>query len=151
MAMKCELKQVQAASQWTSCAAVRCPAQILVVDAVNGPANVLVDTVSLLMDREVCVMLVDEPFDAVRALEYYHFDLVVVGVEDKQPIQLAVLPQLHALGTDTPFLVVGRDLPRIYRQYARNYGVREVLNVPERATDLKTLVARMTEHYLATA
>ncbi len=131
-----------------SCEAFSCAVQVLVIDQLNGPANVLVDTVSLLLDREISVTSVDEYDDALRALDYYHFDLIVVGLHEQHPIQLSILPHLQQAHPETPILAVGRDLPRQYRQYARNYGVREVLNVPERAADLKMLVAHMAERYL---
>lgn len=134
-----------------TCETVCCPAQVLVVDRPNGPASVLVDTISLLLDRDVSVMLVDESADALRALEYYCFDLVVVGLENQQPVQLTVLPHIHTQDPDVPVVVVGRDLPRLYRQYARTYGAREVLNLPERSADLKMLLERMARHYLTPA
>jgi DNA-binding NtrC family response regulator len=131
-----------------ACQAFSCAVQVLVIDPVNGPANVLIDTVSLLVDRDISVTSVDDHADALRALEYYHFDLIVVGLLAQHPLQLAILPHIQQIQPETPVLAVGRDLPRLYRQYARNYGVREVLNVPERAADLKTLIARMADRYL---
>ncbi len=136
------------AASLSSSNAITCPIQILVIDWVNGPANILVDTISLLLDREVSVTSVDEQGDALRALDYYHFDLVVVGLQENRPLQLTILPQVHAQNPDRPILAVGRNLPRLYQQYARNYGAREVLNIPERSADLKALVAHMAERYL---
>lgn len=124
-----------------------CPVQILVIDQLNGPANILIDTISLLLNRDVSVTLVDSHDDAFRVLEFYPFDLVVVGLQADQPIQLTILPWLHDERPDRPILVVGRDMPRQYRQYARAYGAREVLNMPERAADLKMLVRHMAERY----
>ena len=135
-------------NQLRSCEAFSCAVQVLVIDQVNGPADILVDTVSLLLDREISVTSVDEYADALRALDYYHFDLIVVGLHEQRPIELTILPRLQQTHPETPILAVGRDLPRQYRQYARNYGVREVLSVPERAADLKMLVAHMAERYL---
>lgn len=127
---------------------VTCPLQVLVVDRVGGPADVLVHTVSLLLDREVSVVLVDDHADVMRALDYYHFDLVVVGVQDNRPLQLTVLPRIHEQNPERVILAVGRQLPRLYQQYARAYGAREVFNVPERAADLRHLVQRMADRYL---
>jgi DNA-binding NtrC family response regulator len=144
-------RQVQLASvfhQISSCEAFSCAVQVLVIDDPNGPANILVDTISLLLDREISVITVESHADALCALEYYHFDLAVIGLYEQRPIQLTVLPRIQQAHPDLPMLAVGRNLPRLYRQYARNYGAREVLNVPERAADLKTLVTRMAERYL---
>jgi DNA-binding NtrC family response regulator len=131
-----------------SCEAFSCAVQVLVIDHINGPASVLIDTVSLLLDRDISVTTVDEHADALRALDYYHFDLVVVGLYEQRPFQLTILPRIHQMHPETAILAVGRHLPRLYRQYARNYGAREILNMPERAADLKTLIAHMAERYL---
>jgi DNA-binding NtrC family response regulator len=131
-----------------ACQAFSCAVQVLVIDPVNGPANILIDTVSLLLDRDISVTSVDDHADALRALEYYHFDLIVVGLHGQHPLRLSILPRIQQMQPDTPLLAVGRDLPRLYQQYARNYGAREVLNMPERAADLKTLVVRMADRYL---
>ena len=135
-------------NQLRSCEAFSCAVQVLVIDQPNGPANVLVDTISLLLDREISVTSADEHAEALRTLDYYHFDLIVVGLHEQRPIQLTILPHIHQTQPDTPILAVGRSLPRLYRQYARNFGAREVLNMPERAADLKALVERMAERYL---
>jgi DNA-binding NtrC family response regulator len=135
-------------SRLSSCEAFSCAVQILVVDHPNGPAHVLVDTISLLLDQEVSVTLIEDHYDALYALENFHFDLVVVGLNEQRPIQLSVLPRIQQTRPGTPILAVGHSLPRLYRQYARNYGAREVLNMPERAADLKGLVRHMADRYL---
>jgi DNA-binding NtrC family response regulator len=145
---RCDLANTFLETSFSACETVTCPVQILVIDRVNGPANVLVDTISLLLDREVSVTKVDDHADALRALNYYDFDVIVIGLQENSPLQLSILPQLHADHPDRPILAVGRRLPRIYQQYARTYGAREVLNMPERAAELKTLVARLAERYL---
>lgn len=133
----------------SSRASVRCPAQVLVIDRRNGPAHTLVDTASLLLDRDVSVVVVDNHADALHALEFFCFDLVVVGLEDRQPLQLTVLPEVQMVCPALPILAVGHDLPLLYRQYARKHGACEVLNLPRRASDLKTLIAHLAVRYLA--
>lgn len=135
----------QQETRFSSCA---CPVQILVIDHLNGPASILVDTISLLLHHHISVTLVEDHQDALRALDYYAFDLIVVGLHEARSIQLAILPWLHDDQPDRPILVVGRDVPRQYQQYARTYGARDVLTVPGRAADLKRLVARVAERYL---
>jgi DNA-binding NtrC family response regulator len=137
--------------QFSSCDAVTCPVQVLVIDRVNGPANILTDTISLLLDQEISVTSVEEHADALRALEYYHFDLVVVGLYSDRPAQLALLPHLHDQYPDHPILAIGRRVPPLIERYARTYGARDVIDFPERAADLKTLVARVAEEYLQPA
>jgi CheY-like chemotaxis protein len=133
----------------TRYAAVGCPAQVLVIDRVDGPAHVLVDTISRLSDCEVSVTLVDDLSDALRATACCGFDLVVVGLEDKRPVQLTVLPHLRIQNPDLPLAVIGRNLSHFDRQYARQHGVSEVLDVPERAADLKVMIADLSERYLS--
>lgn len=128
--------------------AFRCPAQVLVVDRPNGPAHVLVDTVSLLLNQGVSVTLVDHPDDALRALEFYDFDLVVVGLDAHYLVDLSVLAPLRTSHPRLPALVVGRRLPHLLRQRARQLGADDVLELPDRAADLKALVARMADDYL---
>ena len=126
----------------------RCPAQVLVIDRPNGPANVLVDTVSLLLNQGISVVLVDEQDDALRALDFYDFDLVIVGVDARHLVNLSIVAPLHAEKPDIPVLVVGRCLPHLLRQRARQLGAEDVVELPDRAADLKTLVARMADRYL---
>ena len=127
------------------------PAQILVVDRMQGPADVLIHTVSLLAGRHLSVTLVENHVDALRALRCCAFDLVVVGLEPTQSLQLIILSRIHEVAPNLPILVVGRTLPHLYKQYARHYGAREVLDLPDRAADLKALVHLMFESYLDSA
>ncbi|MBI5957168.1 MAG: hypothetical protein HY866_00435 [Chloroflexi bacterium] len=143
-----DLKNSLVKTSFASADVISCPLQVLVIDRVGGPANVLIDTISLLLNREISVTSVDDHGDALRALDYYDFDVVVIGLQENRPIQLAVLPQIHTHYPDRPILAVGRRLPRIYQQYARTYGAREVLNMPERAADLKELVTHLSDRYL---
>ena len=133
--------------QLSVCAAATCPVQVLVVDDCNGPASVLISTISLLLNREVSVTTLEDHTDALRALTYYQFDLVVVGLQVNRPLQLTVLPRVYDQNPQRPLLAVGRNLPRLYQQYARTYGASDVLNMPTRAADLKQLVRRMAERY----
>ncbi len=139
------------ANRLASATAFSYPVQILVLDIVNGPADILVNTISLLLDADVSVMLVDDPADALRALEYYSFDLIVIGLHEKRPLQLAIVPSIRAQASERPVLAVGRRPSQRHRRYAHHYGVREVVALPERAADLKALVARVVSRYLAAA
>jgi DNA-binding NtrC family response regulator len=125
--------------------------QVLVIDEPNGPASVLINTISLLLDREISVTAIEDHAEALRALDDYAFDLVMVGLHEQRAAQLTILPRLQHDCPDLPVLAVGQDLPLPYQQYARNYGAREVLDLPRRAADLKQLVAHVAERYLAIA
>ncbi len=131
--------------------AFRCPAQVLVIDRPNGPANVLVDTVSLLLNQGISVVLVDQQDDALRALEFYDFDLVVVGVDARHLVDLSILAPVRVEHPAVPVLVVGRRLPHLLRDRARRLGADDVVELPERAADLKALVGQMAGAYLSPA
>ncbi|NDJ74684.1 MAG: response regulator [Chloroflexi bacterium] len=137
--------------QLNTYASVGCPAQVLVVDRPGGPAHVLMDTVSLLAEREVSITFVEDHVDAQRALDFYVFDLVVVGLEVQHLDQVVVLRELTALDPRLKVMVVGREMPHFYRRKAYQHGARQVLDVPQRAADLKALVWHMTHCYLRVA
>ncbi|HEX3052199.1 MAG TPA: hypothetical protein VHP83_16185 [Aggregatilineaceae bacterium] len=150
--MQRQTSEIMLFEELTACyAATRCPVQVLVIDRVNGPANILIDTIGLLMEQEISVLSVENYDDAIRAMDYYYFDVVVVGLDGHQPRQMTVLPVVHAHQPDAPILVVGRELSREQRNYARYYGARDVWTVPERAAELKTLLLRMAERYFVSA
>ncbi len=135
----------QSTQQLASCAAFTCPIQVLVIDRPNGPASILIDTISRLLDRDISVTTLDDHGDALRALAYYDFDLAVVGIQPDHPLQLAVLPHLHHQRPDRPIVVVGHKVPSIYRQQARVYGAREIITLPRTAAELKALLAYLAE------
>lgn len=132
-----------------ACAAISCPLQILVVDDPDGPASVLISTISRLLARDVSVTTLDDYGDALRALDCCAFDLIAVGLGANRPLQLTVLPYLHSMDPTRPIVAVGRDLPDPVQRAARIYGAREVLDLPDRAAGLKALLRHMTARYLA--
>jgi len=127
---------------------IRCPAQILVIDRMGGPASVLMNTVSLLLGGEMSLTEVDQRFDVLRALDCFCFDLVVIGVEDDRMLDLTVLPEVKRLRPEVPALVVGKRISSFFQQYARHYGAAEVLDVPHRAAELRDLVRQVIGRYV---
>ena len=146
--MQLQTTLAQSTQQLASCAAFTCPTQVLVIDRPTGPASILIDTISRLLDREVSVTTLDDHSDALRALAYYDFDLAVVGVQPDHPMQLAILPHLHQQRPDRPILVVGHKMPSLYRQQAHIYGARQVITLPHTAAELKALLAYLAENSL---
>ncbi|MBN1679855.1 MAG: hypothetical protein JW966_06155 [Anaerolineae bacterium] len=134
-----------------TCAAFRCPAQVLVIDTVNGPANIVINTVSLLLDRAVSVTSVDEHVDALRALDFYDFDLIVFGLDRQRPLQLALLMHLRDTYPDLALVAIGQHLTVEQKKQARYHGAWDVVDLPERAADLKALVHHLSQRYLHTA
>lgn len=131
--------------------AIACPSQVLVIDRINGPASILIDTLSLLLDDAVSVTTLEDHNDALRALDYYDFGLIVVGVDRWRPAQIALLPHLATRAAGRLIVVIGRDMAPSTLQRARRFGAQEVLFLPDRAADLQALLARLTESYLCAA
>ncbi len=124
------------------------PAHLLVIDRLGGPADVLVDTLRLLADRDLSITLVSDPADALRALTFFPFHAVIVGVQPDQPLDLAVLPPVRTLAPEMPVLVVGRRLPAALARRARQYGACEAVALPERAADLRQLSDHLAADWL---
>lgn len=131
--------------------AIACPPQVLVIDRPDGPASVLLDTLSLLLDGAISVTAVEDHDDALRALDYYDFGLIAVGVDQRRPTQIALLPHLVTRAAGRLIVVIGRDMPSSALQRARRFGAQDVLFLPDRAADLRALLARLNESYLCAA
>lgn len=121
------------------------PLHILVIDRVNGPADVLFDAVRLLMESAIEVTVLEDHDDALRALELCPFDLVVVGLDAQRPMQMALLPHLRG---DTPVIVVSREVTAETLARARRFGALDALMLPQRAAELRALIARLWQEYL---
>ncbi len=132
----------------TDAYSVRCPAQVLVIDRPGGPASVLMDTASRLLDGDLSLTEVDRRFDVLRVLDCFCFDLVVIGVDDDRMVALSLLPEIRHLRPEVPVLVVGNQVPRFFQQYARHYGASEVLNMPRRAAELHEVMRQVFERYV---
>ncbi len=130
---------------------IACPSQVLVIDRTNGPASLLMDTVSLLLDDAVSVTVVEDHDGALRALDYYDFDLIVVGVDQWRPMPIALLPHLATRAAGRLIVVVSRNMPPGTLQRARRFGAQEVIFLPDRAADLQALLAHLAARYLCAA
>jgi DNA-binding response OmpR family regulator len=126
---------------------VGCPAQVLVVDHTNGPANILVDVLSRLFEQVSFVVVVRDD-EALYALNDYEFDLIVVGLENIQMNQFALLRSLRAEHVGIPILLIGQRLSHEDLEHCRQYEVREVIEMPRRAAELKSAVFDIMQRYL---
>jgi len=125
-----------------------CPAQVLVIDRANGPADVLTDLLSRLFEKQVSVMLAIGYDDALYALNRCEFDLVIVGLEDSHTGQLNALKSLHNDYGCIPVVVVGRELNLTDLERCRQYQAQEVIEMPQRAAELKSAVFSIMQRYL---
>jgi CheY-like chemotaxis protein len=139
---------LQAVHQLTAYTTFCCPVQVLVIDRPNGPADVLINTISLLLEREVSVTIVRDDAGALRAMEHSDFNLVVIGLERSQPAQLTLLPHIRRQRPDTPVMLVADHLTAHQERFARQCGADHILTLPERASELRTLAMRLAAGYL---
>lgn len=126
---------------------VDCPAQVLVVDHANGPANILVSVLSRLFGQVSTVLVVHHE-DALFALKDDKFKLIVVGLENIQTNQYALLRSLHAEQVAIPVLLIGHRLSHDDLEHCRQYQIRDVIEMPRRAAELKSAVFDIVQRYL---
>lgn len=141
--MRPETTTSHSLTQTDASRAVRCVAQALVVDRRGGPASILMDTLSRLLDGGLSLTEVDRRFDAMQALDCFCFDLVVIGIDRNRVVDLTLLPEIVRLRPDVPVLVVGTQLTRFFTQAAQRYGASDVLDLPARAADLRRAAERI--------
>lgn len=129
-------------------AEISCPAQILVVDRANGAADILVDTLSRLLNQDVSVAVVGDQRQAIQALDQCYFDMVMIGIERDRPDNIALIPYISEHRPGLSVIVVGHQIHHRSRDRALEFGACEVLNLPRRASELKALVEHITQSYL---
>ncbi|WP_162909557.1 hypothetical protein [Aggregatilinea lenta] len=130
---------------------VTCALQVLVVDHAGGPASILADSASRLLDARLSVIRVEDHDDALYVIANHGVDLVLVGLEADDPVQMTLLPQLRLLDTALPALIIDRTRSWLHEQQARRFGAQDVIALPRRAAELKAFIARLTHEYLEAA
>jgi DNA-binding NtrC family response regulator len=121
---------------------------VLVVDEVNGPADILMNTIGMLVDG-VNVMTIPDCEKAVRALKQREFDLVVVGMCSERGGKLAVLPRLQSRHPQKSVIVISDYVNRSLEQDVHRLGAEDVYALPHRAADLRQLTGRIMTLYLS--
>lgn len=121
---------------------VSCPLQVLVVDRVGGPADLLMDVVGRLLGCGVVVTLVAGQQDAVCVADGGFWDLVVIGLERDRPDNVALVPYFREQCYALPVVVVGDVVHHRTRDRALDFGAVEVLSLPRRAVELKEFCVR---------
>lgn len=125
-----------------------CPAQVLVIDRTNGPADVLTDLIARLFEGQVSAMQANNHDEALYALECAEFNLVILGIESDELDQLAVMPDLRSEYPDLPVVGIGRNLSRFDLERCRDHKVSDAVEMPRRAAELKALVTSIMYRYL---
>ncbi len=118
--------------------------QVLVIDREDGPADVLMHTLGVLLDQRVAVTTVTDPKEALGALKAGFYDLVVIGTPGNHTGAMA--SRIRAHHSNLPVVVVEEGPAPPLRWHD---GISEVVNLPRRAAEIRALAGHMTRHYLA--
>lgn len=122
-----------------------CTVQVLVLDNEHGPAHLLIDAISRLFSARISVTRAGNTIDALHALDCGDYDLVAIGASRNQHEHLAVVPYIHTNHPRTPVVVVSKDVHSDYTAF----GVCEALALPNRASELKSVLQYLVQHYLS--
>jgi CheY-like chemotaxis protein len=126
-----------------------CAVQLLVVDLPGGPATLLVDTASRLLDREIAVTFVGDQTEALHTITHHDFDLIAVGLEEGQRDRLFLVRYLSLQRSDLPIIVVARRFSDEMLQRARRFGAQDLIGLPQRPGQLKAVIADLTSKWLS--
>lgn len=124
-----------------------CPAQVLVLDQHNGPADLLMDTVSRLTKKEVTITRLDDARVALQRLDHEHYDLLVIGAGREAGEPLSVMPYVQIQHPELPVILVGHCLSRATRASATFFKVRDAFLLPQTACHMKRLVQHISTRY----
>lgn len=127
---------------------ITCPAQILVLDRFNGPAEILMDTMSRIVDKDVSLTHVTHPSAVMSQLDCQPYALLVISAEVTDTEPLAIMPYLKVQYPDMPVLLVGRRIHPSLRSCAEHFELHDVLTLPQRAQKMKVLASYLACKYL---
>ena len=127
---------------------ITCPAQILILDRLNGPAEILMDTVSRIVDQDVSLTHVAHPSAVMSQLDCQPYALLVISAEANDIEPLSIMPYLKVQHPNMPVLLVGRKIHPSLRNCAEHFELSEVLTLPQRAQKMKALASYLACKYL---
>jgi hypothetical protein len=77
--------------------------------------------------------------------------LITVGLDKDSAHQFSLLHDLRAEYGSTPIMVVGNSLSHDDLEHCRQYAVHEAIEMPRRASELKSAVFSIMQQYLQCA
>lgn len=123
-----------------------CPVQVLMLDQPDGPAELLMSIVSRLYGDRIDIFPVESVEDAWLALRQCTFNVMVIGTpEDSQPTTF--IDCLHMQNPGVPMLVITSEPSQSTITPMEQHDQIEVIELPRRATELKSLIVQMTLRY----
>lgn len=126
---------------------ISCPVQVLVLDRMNGPAELLLDTVSRIVDKNVSLTHIAHPSAVMNQLDCQDYALLVISVEANDTEPLSIMPYLKVQYPNMPVLLVGRKIHPSLRGCAEHFEINEVLLLPARAQKMKALASYLACKY----
>ncbi len=130
---------------------VQCPLQVLVIDQENGPAHTLIDVLSRVYETRVSYILAADEDSVQHMLACCAPELLVAGLDERAINTLALLPDIRSQYRDLPILAVGRQISCFMQEESHQFGADEVLELPYRVGELKSLVVTLAQRYLQPA
>ena len=127
---------------------ITCPVQILVLDRLNGPAEILLDTVSRIVTQDVSLTHIAHPSAVMGQLDCQPYDLLVISAEANDTEPLSIMPYLKVQYPEMPVLLVGRKIHPSLRNCAEHFELNDVLTLPQRAQKMKALASYLAHKYL---
>jgi CheY-like chemotaxis protein len=122
------------------------PAQVLVVDFPNGPADLLSDTLTRLLQRDLNFTSIPDQNTVLNILSTHQFDLILIGVDTHQRDRLFLVRYVRISAPLTPIAVVMRHAEQCSeetREKVKRFGAQELISLPRETAELRTLVTRL--------
>ena len=124
------------------------PLQLLILDKIGGPAEIVLDMFGKLFNFGVSSILVSTIDEVWYALHCYKFDLLVVGLEHQIVETLAPIPEIRKEFPDLPVIGIGHNLSPFQFLQSQQFGLDNLVEMPHRASDLKALLRALIQRYL---
>ena len=127
---------------------VHAPIKLLILDRANGPANIVFDVFGRLFAFGVTLTVANTREDVLYALNCYKIDLLAIGLETHNLETLALVSSIRDEYPDLPVVGIGRELSSFQRTQCQQFGLENILALPQRAGELKALLRVLMQQYL---
>ena len=124
------------------------PAQILIIDKANGPADRVFDVFGRLFEFGVTLTLANNREDVLIALKCYKIDLLAIGLENHNLETLALVSSIRKDYPNLTIIGIGNELSPFQRTQCQLFGLENIWTMPQRARELKALLRTLIQHYL---
>ncbi|MBI5927765.1 MAG: response regulator [Chloroflexi bacterium] len=122
------------------------PARILVVDSPNGPADVLSDTLTRLLQRDLSFTNIPDQSTVLNQLGTQKYDLIFVGLDTHQRDRLFLVRYIRIAAPLTPIAVVTRQAEQCSPENCekvKRFGAQELISLPRDTVELRGLMSKL--------